>query len=201
MIVGPPAPNNRAEELFRISTAAPSALTVTQTRNEKSQLREHVTHATGTARMRLTRSSLVRSFVTLAVSGCIGGTGSGLVGINGGGNGGGNTARVLVFNVQPSNADSGNFITPAIQVAALDSTNAVDASFNGSVTVTLGANSTGASLSGTRTTTALAGVATFGDLSVNRVGSYTLVVSGGGASATSSGFTISPPAGALRAAP
>lgn len=149
--------------------------------------------------MRYSRSSIVRTFVTLVISGCIGGTGSGLVGVNndgGGGNLSGNV-RALVFSVQPSNADSGNFITPAIQVTALDSASAVDTSFNGTVTVILGVNPNGATLNGTRSTIAVAGVATFGDLRINRLGSYALRVSGGGASATSNGFNITAPAAPL----
>jgi hypothetical protein len=149
---------------------------------------------------RLHRSSVVRTLITLVISGCIGGTGSGLTGVNNdGGNGvsGNGNVRALVFSVQPTNADSGNFITPAIQVTALDSANAVDTSFTGTVSVVLGVNPNGATLNGTRSTIAVAGVATFGDLSVNRPGSYSLRVSGGGASATSNGFNITRPAAPL----
>ena len=132
----------------------------------------------------------MRALITLVVSGCISGIGSGLTGViqEGGGN-----VRSLVFSVQPSNADSGDFITPAIQVAALDSAGAVDTSFTGQVTVTLATNPTGATLHGTTSTTAVAGIATFGDLWIDRPGTYTLRASGGGASVTSNAFTITRP--------
>lgn len=148
--------------------------------------------------MPLTRSSLLRTLTTLVVSGCFGGTGSGLTGIAGGTGG---QARTLSFAVQPSDADTGDFITPAIQIAALNTASQVDTSFAGSVSVTLATNTTGATLGGTTSTIAVAGVATFGDLHVNRVGSYALRAAGGNATAaTSAGFTISLPA-PLRSAP
>lgn len=138
--------------------------------------------------MRLGRSSLACTLLTLVVSGCIGGTGTGLTGI---GNGGGTQTRALSFTSQPSNANEGETITPAIQVAALDTASQVDTSFSRTVTVTLATNTTGATLSGTRSVIAVAGVATFGDLSIDRAGSYTLRVTGGSATAaTSTGFTI-----------
>lgn len=149
--------------------------------------------------MRFSRHSLVRTVLTIVVSGCIGGTGSGLVGINSETGGG---TRTLSFTVQPSNADTGDIITPAIQVAVLDSASQVDISFGGTVSVTLVVNTTGATLRGNTSTVAVGGVATFGDLSVDRAGSYVLRASGGNASAaTSAGFTITIPAAPLPSAP
>lgn len=142
--------------------------------------------------MRLTRSALLRIATTLVVSGCIGGTGSGLTGIIGG-NGG--TTRVLAFTVQPSNAVAGEIITPAIQVAARDTLGNTDVTFTGTVTLTLSTNPTGATLRGTRSVVAVLGVASFGDLSVDRAGTgYTLRAAASGASpTTSSAFTITAP--------
>ncbi|MEX2155879.1 MAG: hypothetical protein WD773_03450 [Gemmatimonadales bacterium] len=139
--------------------------------------------------MRLTRSALLRIATTLVVSGCIGGTGSGLTGIIGG-NGG--TTRVLAFTVQPSNAVAGEIITPAIQVTVRDTLGSTDVTFTGSVTVALSTNPTGAFLDGTRTVAAVSGVASFGDLVVDRVGTgFTLRATATGATAaTSGGFSI-----------
>src|SRR5207247_9345195 len=63
---------------------------------------------------------------------------------------------------------------------------------NGSVTVAVGANASGAALSGTTTAAAVAGVATFGDLSLNRAGTgYTLTAAATGvASGTSAAFDV-----------
>lgn len=139
--------------------------------------------------MRLTRSSLVRTLVTLVLSGCIGGTGSGLIGVAGGT---GSTPRTLAVTAQPTNANAGEIITPAIQVAVLDTLGQVDVTFIGSVSVALGANPTGAFLGGTKTVIAASGVASFGDLTVDRAGTgYTLRATASGATAaTSAGFSI-----------
>lgn len=140
--------------------------------------------------MRLTRSSLVRTLVTLVVSGCIGGgTGSNIIGIA---SEAGGTPHTLRFTVQPSSANAGETITPAIQVTALDTLGQVDVNFAGSVSVTLSANPTGAFLDGAKTVGIVSGVASFGDLSVDRAGTgYTLRATASGASAvTSAGFSI-----------
>jgi hypothetical protein len=128
----------------------------------------------------------------------MGGTGSGLVGINSETGGG---TRTLAFAVQPSNADTGDIITPAIQVVARDAASQVDTSFRGSVGITLLLNTNGATIRGTASAVAVAGVATFGDVSVDRAGSYALRATAGTATATSAGFTISIPPGPLTSAP
>jgi dUTPase len=101
-------------------------------------------------------------------------------------------ATQLVFTVQPSDALSGGAITPAVSIAATDAVGTVDTSFRGPVTVALGANSGGGTLSGATTVTATLGVATFPGLSIDKAGTgYTLVASASGlTSATSAGFTI-----------
>ena len=139
--------------------------------------------------MRLTRSSLVRTLTTLVVSGCIGGTGSGLTGISTGTSG---TSRVLAFTAQPSSATAGQIITPAIQVTARDSLGNTVTTFTGSIAVALAANPTGGFLSGSKTVAAVLGVASFGDLSVDRAGTgFTLAANSSGATAaTSTTFDI-----------
>jgi hypothetical protein len=112
----------------------------------------------------------------------------GIVGIGGGGGG----SRVLVFIVQPSTASVSAEIAPAVQVAVEDTLGVVDTTVTGGVTVALGANPTGATLSGTTTVSFVSGVSTFSDLAVNLPGSgYTLTASSSGFTAvTSSSFTI-----------
>ncbi len=102
---------------------------------------------------------------------------------NGGGGGGG--AHTLAFTVQPAGAVVGEIITPPIQVGAQDTLGNTDPNFIGTVTVALGANPSGAVLHGTKAVDLVAGVARFGDLSVDKVGNgYTLVATTPGATAT-----------------
>ncbi|MFN2571076.1 MAG: hypothetical protein ABR537_05610 [Gemmatimonadales bacterium] len=141
--------------------------------------------------MRATHS-VVRTLITLVISGCIGGTGSGLMGIAGG-DGGGTThaAPVLTFFSQPNSANVGEIIAPDIQVAARDSLGNTDTLFTGVVNVILTANSTGAALSGTRSARAVNGIASFGNLAIDRAGTYTLQASATGATpVTSTAFSI-----------
>jgi hypothetical protein len=130
--------------------------------------------------------------ITLVISGCIGGTGSGLMGISGGGNGGTSNGAppVLGFFTQPGSANVGQVLS-AVQVTASDSLGGIDSTFTGTITVTLGSNSTGAALGGTKSVPATNGIASFTNLSVDKAGTYTLVASASGAkSVTSSAFSI-----------
>src|SRR5438132_1636521 len=104
------------------------------------------------------------------------------------------TATQLAFTVQPSNTVAGAAISPAVQVTALDPAGNPVPSFTGSVTVALGTNPGGSTLSGTTTVAAVNGVASFGDLSANKTGtSYALSATATGLNpATSSGFNITP---------
>ena len=87
-------------------------------------------------------------------------------------------------------------MTPAITVVARDTLGNIDVTFSGSVTVELAANTDGAFLDGTKTVAAVSGVASFGDLSVDKAGSgFTLVATATGAAlATSAAFNIVAPA-------
>jgi len=94
-------------------------------------------------------------------------------------------ATRLAFDVQPTNNAAGATIAPAVTVRALEASGVTDTVFGGSigVAITSGTGTPGAMLSGTRSVAASAGVATFGDLQIDLVGSgYTLT-------ATSSGLT------------
>ena len=69
---------------------------------------------------------------TVLNTACIGPTATGVRGIA---TLGGTPTDQLAFPVQPSGAVSGQIITPAVQVAALDSLGNTDLTFTGAVTV------------------------------------------------------------------
>lgn len=122
---------------------------------------------------------LVTGIGALILAGCPGPTAPRQIGIGGGGGG----ARLLVFLVEPTSANAGAFITPAVQVAVEDTLGVIDTTATGGVTLALGTNPTGATLSGATTVTFTAGVSVFNDLTVNLPGTgYTLT-------AASAGFT------------
>jgi hypothetical protein len=115
--------------------------------------------------------------------------------------GGGTAQDALAFTVQPAGAGAGEIITPPIQVTARDTLGNTDQTFTGNVTIRLLANPTGAFLTGTKTVAAVFGVASFGDLSVDKLGSgYTLVASAVGATQTASGAfaIVAPSSSAMR---
>src|SRR5947207_288347 len=100
------------------------------------------------------------------------------------------TATQLVFSVQPSTTSAGAAITPAVQLTALDASNNTATGFTGNVTLAIGTNPSGGTLAGTATVAASAGVATFANLSIDKVGTgYTLTATGAG-SATSTALNL-----------
>ncbi len=97
--------------------------------------------------------------------------------------------RRLAFVVQPTNALTGGAIAPAVQVAIQDGTGATITTANDPVTIQLGTNPSGATLSGTLTVNAVNGIATFQDLSLDRADAgYTLAARSGGISAVAPGI-------------
>jgi len=85
----------------------------------------------------------------------------------------------LAFIVQPSEVQRTVSISPAIEIAAWDVNNTIDTSYTGNITVALEANPGPSTLSGTLTQAAVAGVATFSDLSLDVVADgYTLRAEG-----------------------
>ena len=102
----------------------------------------------------------------------------------------------LVFTVQPTNATAGVAIASAVQVAIQDASGNTVTSATATVTVGLGSNPGGATLLGTKTMNPGSGVASFGDLVIERAASgYTLVASAGALTgATSVPFAIAPAA-------
>jgi hypothetical protein len=101
-------------------------------------------------------------------------------------------ATKLVFAQQPTNTTAAASITPAVTVQVQDASGNVVTSSTASVTIAIGTNPSAGTLSGTVTVNAVAGVATFSNLSIDKVGTgYTLsVTSAGLTSATSSTFNI-----------
>lgn len=96
----------------------------------------------------------------------------------------------LSFTTQPMDALAKTTLAP-VRVAVLDAAGMPVTTTNVPITLALGANPSSATLSGTRTVDAIAGIATFGDLSIDLPGSDTLVASAPGvADATSAPFAI-----------
>jgi hypothetical protein len=97
----------------------------------------------------------------------------------------------LSFLQQPGNTTGGASISPAITVRALDQYGNL-AYYTGNITLAIGSNPAGGTLSGTTTVAAVAGVATFSGLSINAAGTgYTLAASSSGLTgATSNTFNI-----------
>ena len=104
----------------------------------------------------------------------------------------------LAFTVQPSNVAVNASITPPVQVSVEDALGNLIATATNAVTIAIGNNAgPGGVLSGTLTTNAVAGVATFSNLSINTAGTgYTLTAAAAGlTSATSSAFNVTPAGG------
>ncbi|KKL26877.1 hypothetical protein LCGC14_2390850, partial [marine sediment metagenome] len=104
------------------------------------------------------------------------------------------SANNLAYNQHPTNTVADLPLTPAITVQVRDQWNNVRISdSNTSVGIAINTNPPGdGTLSGTTPQTASSGIATFGDLSIDKTGDgYTLdATSGGLTTATSSGFNI-----------
>lgn len=97
------------------------------------------------------------------------------------------------FQQQPTNTNQGATITPAVTVAIKDANNQIVTADNtDKVTLSIGTNPGGGSLAGTVTVTAVRGIATFSNLSIDQAGKgYTLVAGSPGLlSNTSSTFNI-----------
>src|SRR5262249_32936841 len=102
----------------------------------------------------------------------------------------------LAFSQQPNNAVAGVAINPAVTVRELEQFNNLGSGDSSKVTVAIGTNPNGGTLSGTLTVAAVGGVATFSTLSIDKVGTgYTLTAADGSLTgATSGAFNITPAA-------
>jgi hypothetical protein len=100
----------------------------------------------------------------------------------------------LLFLQQPSDTVAGQTIGPAVMVAVVDQFGNIETGDNNdTVTLSLGTNPGGGTLSGTLTVTVVNGVATFSDLSIDQAGGgYTLhaTVGGGLADIESNPFNV-----------
>jgi hypothetical protein len=102
-------------------------------------------------------------------------------------------AKSLAFGTQPSTALVGKTISPAVTVRVLDAYgNLVTGDNSEVVTLALGANPGGATLTGGGSVTVSGGVATFGSLSLDKAGTgYTLTAASGSLTGmTSSAFNV-----------
>jgi hypothetical protein len=102
------------------------------------------------------------------------------------------TATKLAFTVQPSNVAAGSSINPAVTVSVEDALGSVVTTATNQITIAIGANPSSGTLSGTTPVTAVAGVATFSNLSINNTGTgYTLTASASGLTGvTSNTFNV-----------
>jgi Big-like domain-containing protein len=102
------------------------------------------------------------------------------------------SANRLVFAVQPVNAAVGAAIDPPVKVQIQDAAGNVIPSASGQVTITLGNNPGGATLSGQTTVNASQGTATFANLRLSAPGAgYTLrALASGLTDATSTAFDV-----------
>src|SRR6266700_933495 len=103
-------------------------------------------------------------------------------------------ATQLVFGQEPGTTVANRLIAPAVKVRALDAFGNLATGFSDAVGIALGNNPGGAILSGTTPVAAVAGVASFFDLSLNRTGTgYTLTASANAfAPVFSTAFDITP---------
>ena len=101
-------------------------------------------------------------------------------------------ATKLVYSQQPTAIVAGSTITPAVTATVQDAGNNTVTSSNATVTVAISTNPGGGTLSGTLSTNATSGVATFADLSIDKSGTgYKLTVSSTGlTSAVSNTFNV-----------
>lgn len=102
-------------------------------------------------------------------------------------------ATELRFTTQPSSSTKANAnMASSIVVKATNSSGTVDTSFNGYITIALASNPTSATISATSLSVqASSGVATFANVNVNKVGSYTVAATTTAlTSATSNSFAI-----------
>ena len=102
-------------------------------------------------------------------------------------------ASQLAFTAQPTNTAGGAAITPAVTVTVQDAGGNTVTSSTASVIIAIGTNPGPGTLSGTTSVSAVAGVATFSDLSINTPATgYTLTAASSGlAGAVSSTFNVS----------
>jgi len=100
----------------------------------------------------------------------------------------------LAFSVQPSTSTAGQALSPAIEVEVRDGAGNLVPGARNAVTLAFAANPGGGTLAGTKTVTAVNGIASFSGLWIDKAAAgYTLTATATSlTSATSSAFTINP---------
>jgi hypothetical protein len=107
------------------------------------------------------------------------------------------TAVALRVETQPSNVEAGASISPGVQVSVLDDLGNIIGTDTRDITIGINTGPSGAVLGGTKTVAAVEGIATFANLTVDSVGTYSLIATAGDLpSVTTSAFDISPAAAA-----
>lgn len=108
-------------------------------------------------------------------------------------------AAALAFTTQPGNVSVGATLPGPPTATVTDNFGNLVNSSSAPITIALGSNPGGATLGGTTTRSAVSGVATFSDLTINQAGTaYTLIASSAGlAMATSGAFNVTAPTGAI----
>ena len=103
-------------------------------------------------------------------------------------------AMKLAFVQQPTDTVAGTPIAPAVTVAVEDANGNTVTTNSSAVTLSIGTNPGGGTLSGTNTANAVNGVATFSNLSIDKTGTgYTLAAADGSLTMTTSSlFTVNP---------
>ena len=103
-------------------------------------------------------------------------------------------ATKLVYNQGPSAVTAGQTISPALVLSVEDAGGNLVSTSNATVTIAISTNPGGGTLSGTLSTSAVNGVVTFSDLSIDRSATgYKLTASSTGlASAASAAFNVNP---------
>lgn len=116
------------------------------------------------------------------------------VGDGGGGGTTGGAATHLVFTQQPASTQATAAMSSAVVVQAEDGVGQVDTTFNGVISLELSPNPDSAVLGGNSSVSAINGVATFSNLTVDKAdtGYALLATSGALTSAVSAKFTITP---------
>ncbi|MEE9533078.1 MAG: hypothetical protein V3W06_01560, partial [Acidimicrobiia bacterium] len=98
----------------------------------------------------------------------------------------------LAFSVEPTDVPAGSFVTPAIKVELRDANGNLSKDATDSITLAIGTNPASGTPSGTLTVAAVAGIATFSDISIDNQGTgYTLTADSGALTgATSATFDV-----------
>jgi alpha-tubulin suppressor-like RCC1 family protein len=104
------------------------------------------------------------------------------------------TPTKLAFSVQPTSTAAGQAFSPAIEVEVQDAAGTLVTSARDAVTLSFGANPGSGTLAGTKTVTAINGIASFSGLWIDKAAAgYTLSATSGTLTpATSTAFTVSP---------